>query len=554
MEEHIRQNNQPEPKKNSKKLNDLNPKEHSILQNDSNLKRRSKQIKQRKPKKQLSAKSKHRLKVTATILAIVLMSLAAFLTFLVRWLFKTWTGLTMNELIYHLTTPLEGVNDEMITDGIMQCAVPAGIVCMLIIAVFTFAARHRKIYKKVLGVGCCIAAATFIASVTVSWIKLDFWTYISGKMTDSVFIDENYVDPSSVDIEFPEEKRNLIYIFLESMEITYSDTEDGGGFEDNVVPELTNLAQTYEDFSGEEAALNGGYSMPNTTWTVAAMFAQTSGLPLSISIGRNQMDTQESFFPSITTLGDILQDEGYKQVLLVGSDVTFGGRRNLFTTHGQYELLDYYTAIETGKIDKDYKVWWGYEDEKLFEYAKDELLTLADEDEPFNFTMLTVDTHFEDGYVCDLCPDTYGDNQYANVMACSSAQVGAFVDWILQQDFADNTTIVISGDHPTMDSDFCNDVAEDYTRRVFTVYINPAADVENNTYRTYTTFDNFPTTIAALGAKIDGERLGLGTNLFSETQTLSEIYGLTYESEELGKHSYLMDQLANIDETAVEEN
>lgn len=41
--------------------------------------------------------------------------------------------------------------------------------------------------------------------------------------------------------------------------------------------------------------------------------------------------------------------------------------------------------------------------------------------------MLTVDTHFTDGYVCELCQNQY-DEQYSNVIACSSRQVSEF--WI----------------------------------------------------------------------------------------------------------------------------
>lgn len=66
------------------------------------------------------------------------------------------------------------------------------------------------------------------------------------------------------------------------------------------------------------------------------------------------------------------------------------------------------------------------------------------QEEPFNLTMLTVDTHFEDGYMCEKCPNDYGD-QYANVMACSSKQVYEFIEWVKQQPFYDNTTIVLSG-------------------------------------------------------------------------------------------------------------
>lgn len=39
------------------------------------------------------------------------------------------------------------------------------------------------------------------------------------------------------------------------------------------------------------------------------------------------------------------------------------------------------------------------------------------------------------------------------------------------------STIVISGDHHTMDVDFCEDIDEDYVRRVYTAVINPAAEV-----------------------------------------------------------------------------
>ena len=147
--------------------------------------------------------------------------------------------------------------------------------------------------------------------------------------------------------------------------------------------------------------------------------------------------------------------------------------------------------------------------------------------------MLTVDTHFEDGFVCDICPDTFGDNQYANVMACSSRQVKEFVDWVQQQDFAADTTIVISGDHPTMDSDFCEDVDKDYERRVYTTYINAGAEKQTNKKRNYTTFDNFPTTLAAMGVEIEGDRLGLGTNLYSTQQTLTERFGIEKEEKEL---------------------
>lgn len=78
------------------------------------------------------------------------------------------------------------------------------------------------------------------------------------------------------------------------------------------------------------------------------------------------MDMQEHFFPTIITLGDILDAQGYSQTLFIGSDSAFAGRELYFTEHGNCQMKDYYDVIAQNRILSDYKVWWGYEDKKLF--------------------------------------------------------------------------------------------------------------------------------------------------------------------------------------------
>lgn len=498
-------------------------------------------------KVEIREKVKKILLIIGAVLGALLSTIGTLLYFSIKWMFKTWTNLTMDELVYHMTAPLEGTNDGMIQEYLDVCAVPAILMLLLVVILF-IAWRTKKRWYVVMGASIIVPIIVSGVSVHGAWNELDVGSFVDGQSTYSSFIDDNYVDPADVALTFPEQKRNLIYIFLESMEMTYADKENGGAFDKNVIPELTELAQENEDFSGKDKELNGGYAMIGATWTMGAMFAHTSGIPLSISIDGNDMNTQEHFFAGAVTLGDILESAGYCQNLMIGSDATFGGRRLYFTEHGNYNIYDYNYASENGLIPPDYRVWWGYEDEKLFSFAKDKLTELSQQSTPFNFTMLTVDTHFEDGYPCELCTDEFGDNQYANVMACSSRQVKELVDWIQQQDFYENTTIVIAGDHPTMDKDFCEDVDEDYTRKVYTTYINPAAELETTEKRNYTTFDNFPTTLAALGVKIDGNRLGLGTNLFSSTQTLTERFGIDKMESELKKKSKMMEKLGDIRE------
>ena len=87
-------------------------------------------------------------------------------------------------------------------------------------------------------------------------------------------------------------------------------------------------------------------------------------------------------------------------------------------------------------------------------------------------------------------------------------------------------TIVVVGYHLTMDADFCANVDEDYDRKVYTAIINGGSEIADSTKkRQFTTLDMFPTTLASLGVSIEGERLGLGTNLYSAEPTLLETYG-----------------------------
>ena len=169
--------------------------------------------------------------------------------------------------------------------------------------------------------------------------------------------------------------------------------------------------------------------------------------------------------------------------------------------------------------------------------AKEEITELAKGTKPFNFTMLTVDTHHIKGFLCGLCRNEHRE-QYENVLSCSSRQVAEFVHWLKTQDFYNDTTIIITGDHPTMDA---QDIEANYDgfkpRKVYNCFINAIGSDANSKDRDFNTFDMFPTTLAAMGCKISGDRLGLGTNLFSGKKTLAETYGYEKVDEELAKRS-----------------
>ena len=254
---------------------------------------------------------------------------------------------------------------------------------------------------------------------------IDF--FYSYYQATTIYEDE-YVNPLDTKIISPEIKRNLIYIYLESLETTYASLDDGGNQEQhNYIPNLTELA--FDNVSFSDTDLLGGWkSLGGTGWTMAALFSTASGVPFSFPIDGNSMSDRASFASGITTLGDILNSDGYHQEFLCGSNAEFGGRKAFYKQHGNFDIFDYYTARDKGYIEPDYSAWWGYEDEILYEIARDELTDLANQKEPFNFTMLTVDTHHIGGYVCKRCETNYPE-QLANVLTCADEQIYEFINW-----------------------------------------------------------------------------------------------------------------------------
>lgn len=459
-------------------------------------------------------------------------------------------GVSFEEILFTITSPLNGSDvsflDEAVKYVISDILPMLGALLLLIsicvllsyvlvqihitVGKFHFNFDLYPLYRNI----CIISVLAFFAhSIVYSVNTLGIDEYLAYKSEQTTIYEDYYVDPNNITLSNTETPRNLICIYLESMETSYASKELGGNQEINYIPNLTSLAEDNISFSHNDV-LGGANIITGTGWTMAALFSTTTGVPFSFPVGFNNMDRFAYFAPGITSLGDILKKEGYNQVFFCGSDGNFAGRKNYFEQHGNYNIIDYYDFIEKGYIDENYYVWWGIEDQKLYEFAKDELLELANGSEPFNFTMLTVDTHHVDGYICDICEDTYPE-QLANVVHCADVQVQNFINWCKEQDFYENTTIIIIGDHLRMDYSL---VADFDDRKTYNCFINsvktPMSSTKN---RTFTSLDLFPTVLSAMGFEIEGNRLGLGTDLFSNTATLSEELGLDVFNTELSKYS-----------------
>lgn len=476
--------------------------------------------------------------------------LLLFLTLSLIWAAVHFGRIGMDEILFTLNMPLEGSGSGFVQAFLLQALLPAVLLAAAALgAAFAYRRKNpRRAEKKSRKRLVLLAAVWTVLLLAAAEVEFSFLGFFKNQLNRSTFIEEEYVDPGSVQLEFPAKKRNLVWIMMESGESSNQDKANGGLFDVNYTPELTQIAKDNVSFS-QSQLLEGAAVAPACGWTVAGMVAQFSGLPLKLykyegGMGAdNSMGKYEQFLPGVTALGDILEDEGYKNYYMLGSAAKFGGQDTLMRQHGNYTIWDHTAARREKFIPNDYFVWWGMEDKKLFDYAKEKLTEISKNPEPFNFYCITIDTHNGGGYVCPLCRNEHPE-QYGNVWSCSSRQVNEFVEWLKEQPFYENTTVIITGDHCSMESGFYTGYPSDKhhggtVRKVYNAILNPAKqpDAKAEKDRRFTTLDFFPTALSALGVEIQGERLGLGTNLFSGSPTLSEEYGYEKLFDELDRKS-----------------
>lgn len=491
-------------------------------------------------------------------LRIIFLFLSFFFVFLLfscLWVKKHFGSISFEEILFTVSSPTGSTESSILESFILESVLASITVFSLAAFIFLTTRRLLSSHDIVVTLRCfsikksflfpghkTLRFLKFLLSIVIIFIPffcgsfIGLFDYIRQTRNESSFIADNYVDPAQTKLTFPDRKRNLIYIYAESLESSYFSKELGGIEDVNLLEGLTSLTADNLNFSNSES-FGGGTVVEGSDYTTGALVSQMLGLPNKVSFESFSAATfHKEFLPSAIGLGNILQENGYSQHFLIGSDKRFGNRDLLFKDHGDYDIYDYYSAIEEGRVPSDYYVWWGIEDGKLFNIAKEQLKDISKSDKPFNYTILTTNTHHFEGYQEEDCKASFED-KYSNAIYCSAFQISDFVNWAKKQPFYQNTTIIISGDHFTMNNSHFSSNASVEDRRIYNLFINAPTKAPNSKNRDFLTIDMFPTTLAALGVKIDGDRLGLGTNLFSSKKTLLEEYGYSYINAEVSKYS-----------------
>lgn len=461
------------------------------------------------------------------VTSYILLFITTFIFCMIYYYIFVMGTVSFYEFAYLLSHNMKaGGSLTVVIDTIIPCLIPFIVMgtILFLLSKYLFKSNKSKLIFSIV-----ILVISLLCLIRT--VHLDDYLINRSKNTD--IYEKYYVDTNTVKISVPEKKRNLIIIYLESMESSLFSKENGGAFDKSIIPELEDIALRNTNFSNTDK-LGGSYTLTLTSFTASSFVASTTGTPINIKLF-NGYDNKHPFMKNVKSLGNILRDNGYNLEIVQGSEKEFGALDLYAKDNGNYKIFDNNLAKEKGLVDKDYFVWWGIEDKKVLEFSKDELLNLSKEEEPFAFILFTMDTHFKDGYLDPSCKNNYKEH-LASSYACSSSMISDYLKWLSEQDFYKDTTIVLMGDHQVMQDSFYKG-KDNYTRVNYNAIINSSKEPINNKKRAFSMFDMYPTILSSIGFEIEGEKLGFGVNLYSGEKTLIELLGRSRFDKELKKSS-----------------
>lgn len=454
---------------------------------------------------------------------------AFFLASSAYWIGDNFGEPSLEQIFYHAQFGLNGLVDTdaaIIKSFLAWCIVlPITAAMLLVLAEYSIALFFTHGATHWLTRPARLANIHFIK--VVYWFighRAPFYTlltagiYFGVQFSVSVFIHhlfgkdyfgEHYLAPAQVKLIKPVNPKNLVIIYVESLEDSYKDTHLFGK---NLLARLDALEGT--SFDRYKTA-------PGSWWTIAGITATQCALPLkSVSLydGNDQGERIKSFLPNAVCLGDVLHDAGYHNVYMGGDALAFAGKGMFFRDHHYDEV--YGKDELKGKLKEEDMNFWGLYDDDLFAAFKAKLVELHAKRQPFNLTITTIDTHGPEGHYSKYCK-AKGVKNFEGIVECTAEQVVEMVEFISKSGFLEDTNIVIFGDHLAMENPVSNKIEKIKERHIFNRLISQ--DKIHKNREDILPFDMFPTLLDFIGFKVEGGKLGLGYSAIVENTPLPPV-------------------------------
>ena len=216
-------------------------------------------------------------------LIVILLFFAVHFRAGIYWALNTFPLRDANVVMLTLQEPFDDFAYSMIKQY-LSTTIPQALIITAVLTIFLYA-LFSNTKKRLIFISAYFAAtiALFVSDIPASEYIHILKNEPKKSASYSKFFVKNYVNPDSVKITAPEQKRNLILIYIESMETTFSDKAHGGNQDTNLIPEITQLAQQNINFGKNKNHIGGGIDSYGSGATFAAMLSRSLGIPFVVN-------------------------------------------------------------------------------------------------------------------------------------------------------------------------------------------------------------------------------------------------------------------------------
>lgn len=440
--------------------------------------------------------------VLKTILIFLSVYFVLFCTRSIAWIYHYFKRINLDEIAIVLSNGPGGTDAELIWSFVRHAVLFPGLWAVII----TFIWYKFRFKKYILP---CIYLICFCAlGIKLCTSNIQFGSFFNlGK---SSFYENEYVFPDNVKITWPE-KRNVVFIALESIEKVYGNPEFSG---EVLTPEITALERKYKSFENY-------HSISGLSHTIAAITGFTTGLPLFYTAYHNV----KKMVGIKNGLGTIFAKNGYQTWSIFPATGRFSLKQDFMYRMGFEHVLDGEKIYADLKNPPEQRPFGGVDDGVLFDYAKPIIQDIIKSGKPYFIFMETINTHLK-GYFTDYCRNMgFRQQTMQDITKCDDKIIGNFVEWLRNAD--PNAVVILVNDHKQHSGPLMKQLEKINNRPLANVFINTTVFNGVDLNRPVSAMDFFPSVIEAAGAKIDGCKLGLGVSLSKrceKVQTLRERY------------------------------
>ncbi|MCQ2053847.1 MAG: LTA synthase family protein [Fibrobacter sp.] len=440
---------------------------------------------------------------------------------IIPWCVKTFPLDDAELVVSTLSLPLDGFISYFVFLFFKEVAFPSLLLSIAISILLGFAEKKQLILfvrKKIFWffLVLLISGWNVIVFFDHNIPVREYYFYLREGMKQNTvhtqFIQNNFVHLSLSDVKEKRKKKNLVVVFLESMENSYED----------FIPEIKKIANEEISFS-MDSLMGGGVETIGTSSTVSSTIAKLSGFPML-----NYTYSYAQFLSNIPSVYDVLKYFGYKNVFIQGTSSNFASFGKYLQKHGVDELYDL-NNISSDMIRTDISGFKYVTDKNIFQISKNVLDSLNLE-QPFSLSLATIDTHSPYGYYNPDCNEKLMANSnvdiYKSILQCTSRELDSFLHWLRVKGMYENTMIVVVGDH------FFKSARPIVSKKIkqrawVNIFINTEQDKAKVGMRRYfSSVDIAPSILEGMGFELISHKMGFGVSLFSPESTLLETIGL----------------------------